>query len=137
MRNNLKRASWKQLLILFSFSIPILLLASSFYARTSIEQPSLVDEHSKRDEFHVKSSKTPPKDTKVVVPVANNTTTSQVAVPAWQIQGQKLARAFDPWKAKDRYGWCVKRSRYAHGLLFIKIQKCASSVSLCFNAFAL
>jgi hypothetical protein len=107
--------------VLFALATPFVFICSRFHVQT-IDVPPVKD-MSKRDDESVSSNdKDPSMNEKVIQPIEISTKEM-----AWQSNGASLARAFSPWSEDDPYGWCVKDADDASGLLFIKIQKCASS----------
>ena len=120
------RPRWRQIAILFTLGAPVLLFASRFYDQINELTPVDI---SLRQEFHGTDSNV---NNEVSESVDNKAIPSiDVSVkdvePMWQSKGRSLSRTFSPWSGSDPYGWCVKDANDASGLLFIKIQKCASS----------
>lgn len=106
------------MVVLFTLVMPVLLITMS--SRFSSDKIQLVDISTRDevDESDMISTANYEKDVPSIV---------EEPEPTWQSKGRKLARAFSPWGAKDRYGWCVDNAKGANGLLFLKIEKCASS----------
>jgi len=114
--------------VLFTLVTPVLLMCFHLYAHIIDVPPADMntrEDNDRPDSLSNNEGEGPVFVVEKAVPSIQSA--AKELEPAWQSMGRSLARTFSPWNGKVPYGWCVKNTDDASGLLFIKLQKCASS----------
>lgn len=114
---------WKCIGLLFVLATLMMLFCSRFYVHTINDVPPV--HMSKRGDIPDYSASS--NDNEASSSINKKVDTKQTQPPSWQSKGASLAREYTPRSGHNPFEWCVEDANDANGLLFIKIQKCASS----------